>query len=209
MDSVQFLNALKQRWKSLVVIILAAVALAAGLSLAASTSYQANARLFVAVTGEAAQSRNQGNLLASPDFLKAQLQSFVEFANTPEVIKAASAEAGSTVPAGSISATASPEAFVIDVTGSAGTAALAAARTNAAANQLAVYIPRLATHLPNGSPAFTATVIKPATVPASASSPRWTVNLVLGLLLGIAIGLAWVLIAGQVEIARSKSEAGA
>ena len=206
MDSLQFLQTIKQRWYLLAGSVAATLLLAIVLSAASPINYQATSSLFVAVTAEGAQSPNQGNLLASSPFLDSQIQSFIQFASSPTVTDAAAKEAGAPIPAGSVTATASPGTYVINLTATAAKPLTAKLRANAVAKQLAKYIPSVATRLPNGTPAFAVTIVKPATVPSSASSPRWSMNLALGLLLGLAGGLALLLILGQLDASNAASK---
>lgn len=181
------------------------MALALVLTLLSPTTYEATSRLFVAVTPEAAQSPNQGNLLASADFLKSQVQSFAELATSPEVLGRSAARTAASIPASAVKASSPTGTFLIDVTGSGPSGRSAAARANFVAARMRSYVPSVATKLPDGRPAFILTVAKPAVAPASPSSPRWAVNLILGLVLGLVAGVTFVLVRGEIDSRRRES----
>ncbi len=198
-DSNDFIDSLKKRWRTLAAFVGGALVLALLVSLLSPTTYKATARLFVAVTSQAAQSQNQGNLLANSDFLKAQVQSFTELATSPQVLGQSVRRRSSSIPASAIEATNPTGTFLIDVTGSGSSGRIAAARANFVAGRMRAYIPSVATKVQINRPSFALSVVKPAGLPTSPSSPRWVVNLIVGLLLGLAVGLAFILIRGQME----------
>ncbi len=177
------LQILRERWFSMTVCVLLAVAASAGMTASMMPVYEAHTRIFLS-------SSKEGFVITGQD-----LGTFMELLGSPVMQDPIRETLG--LPEGTaldISASVSEDAPILDVTARALTPTLAADIANAVGPQLgkigSAYAPLLAA----SGGQVKSTVILPATPPVSPKSPNLAQNLALGLLSGLALGLGVVLL---------------
>lgn len=118
--------------------------------------------------------------------------SYAQLAETMPVAEGAARVAGLPLSAviGHISSSASPGVQILTLTGDSGTPATAVRIANAAAAALAARVEALTEPRPNE---VSVQLVNAATTPSQPSSPRTSLNLLLGALVGFLIGLALAL----------------
>lgn len=194
MELHDYLEILRRRWMTVVILALAGLALAGVISLVMTPAYTATTRLFFAVSGgESASDLAQGST-----FAEKQMSSYAEVATSPlalePVIRKLNLSTDAAKLGESISASIPPETviLVIDVTDP--DPAKAAAIANAVGSEVADAAAELSAERADGSQAVQATTLAPALVPTEPSSPKALRNLALGLVLGILVGLGVALL---------------
>lgn len=188
MEPTDYLNALRRRW--LVVLVLALIGASVGAYFAISTPSQYRATSSVYVTAQRASSSQE--VFAGNEFSVAAVQSFIQLATMPAVLKPAIDELGLHESparfAKSVSATSQSDTVIIDITATDGSAARSAAVSRAVADSLVREASALAPRA-DGRPALSLTVVSAAETPAVPFAPSRPLFVVIGLVLGLAAGV--------------------
>lgn len=191
MDLHQYLRVLSRRWRVIALVALLGTATGVFTSVVATPEYQATSTLFASLQGGDDTSQlNQGNA-----FTQARVQSYADIVASPEVtrpvVKALRLNMTPSELGERVSAEAPVNTVLVRLTVTDTRAARAARISNAVADRFARVIRELES--PDGDMAESPvrlTVIQPATVPSSPSSPKTTLNVALGLAVGLVLGLA-------------------
>lgn len=199
MEPNVYLTTIKQGWRWIVAggVIGALVALV--WSLSATPMYRATNTLYFSLQGgDSAQ-----QILEGSTFAQNQVQSFALLAEKPAVLDPVIAQLGLPVGAdelaGQVTANVNLETVLLDVTASDADPAQAAQIANATAVSLADVINTLEGGTGKDTPRVKAATVATAHVPTAPSTPRTTVNVLVGLLLGLGVGLAYVLLRGVLD----------
>lgn len=190
MDLRGYLKVLQRRWISILVIMLATLAVTAAVTFLLTPKYTSSTRLFFGV--QAAQSGS--DLAQGSTFAENQLTSYAQVATSPLVLQPVIDQLGlQTTPdllAQKVSAFAPSDTVIIQVTVTDPNAAQSAKIANAVGQQLASVSSDLSPRRQDGSQAVKATILAPAQVPTAPSSPNILRNLAAGLILGLLLGVA-------------------
>jgi succinoglycan biosynthesis transport protein ExoP len=190
MDLRGYLKVLQRRWISILVITLATLAVAAGITFALTPKYTASTRLFFGVQG----AQSGSDLAQGSTFAENQLSSYAQVATTPLVLQPVIDQLGlQTTPgdlAAKVSAYAATDTVIIQITVTDRDPAQSARIANAVGEQLSAAAGNLSPRRQDGSQAVKATVVAPAQVPTKATSPSVLRNLAAGLILGLLLGVA-------------------
>lgn len=198
MDSRQYIAALRRRRIWVIVPVLIGLAIGLAVTLATPKSYEATAKIFVAVNYFAGTPASQPpGINSTSEFALGRIQSYTTLATTPAVLVPASKLSGGAIGSGSITAYNPPNTSILQITASDPQAGDAAAAANATARSLIATIPKVETRLPDGRSTVNATLVEPASTPSSPADPKPLINLLLGLVLGLASGLALAVIRDQ------------
>jgi polysaccharide biosynthesis transport protein len=191
-----YLRVLRARWRLILLCTLLAVGAAAAATYATTPVYQAEAQLFVSTTG--GESDSVGSLQQGNQFAQARVRSYANIVNTPIVLEDVVDELGLSMDArrlaSRVQATAPLDTVLINVTASDPDPALAQAIANATADRFSEVAAELETPEGGGPSPVSVTVVRPADLPETPSSPRPTLNLALGLLVGLAVGVGAALL---------------
>ncbi|MGU3432781.1 polysaccharide biosynthesis tyrosine autokinase [Actinomycetes bacterium M1A6_2h] len=201
MDIRDYLAAWRSRWMTIVVCVVLAVAVAAGVSALTQPQYAATSRLFVSATGGASVGEAyQGNL-----FSTARVTSYASLAVGKQVAQRAVDQLGLNEPPEAVmarvTAVAVPDSVLLDVTATDPNPELARDLANVVASQTSSLVQELETSARGGVPAATATIVDLADLPATPATPSWWRNLLFGLLSGLVLGL--VAAVARVKLDRS------
>lgn len=195
MELREYLDVLRRRWVSVVVVTLVMVAAASALTLATTPRYTATTRLFFAVEG----GQSVTDLAQGSTFAEKQMTSYAEVATSPLVLDAVIDRLGLSTDAvrlaDSVTATVPPETVIIEIAVTDPDAQQAARIANAIGAKVSEVAADLSPGRDGGGSAVRATTLAPALVPEAPSSPRVARNLgvagILGLLLGLGVALLW------------------
>lgn len=189
MELTDYLNVLRKYWISVVAAALAGLALGAGYSLLSKPTYTAATSVYLSVqSGNTAGELNSGSTYAEN-----QVTSYAQIVKTPIVLQPVidRLQLGMTAErlAGKVTATVPSSTAIIKVSVVTGEPELTAAIANEIGSQLVVTVQHLSPAASNGTKNVQATIVTPATVPTSWTTPKVTTNLALGLVLGLMLGV--------------------
>lgn len=194
MTLIAFLRVLRKRWPTVVVGTVLGLALGALVSAILPRVYVAEARAFVTITAEDSQ---DGSAYQDSQFALDRVTSYTLLASSPDVLQAAIDELGLSISAAELSRRITvsnpPDTAVLNVQASAEDADQAAELANTVAEALASTIEEVETPDAGTSSLVSVSLTTPAVAPGAPTSPRWPLNLALGLLGGFALGVAWAI----------------
>jgi polysaccharide biosynthesis transport protein len=184
----EYLEVLRRRWLSVLIIALTTLALASAITLVMPRKYTATTRLFIAVTGESVTDLAQGS-----NFAEKQMASYAEVATSPLVLAPVIAQLGlRTTPkelAESVEATVPVNTVVLEIAATDPDPTRAAQIANAVGEQLKTAASDLSPQKSDGTEPVQATTIAAAEVPDRPSFPNVLLNLGIGLIVGLLLGL--------------------
>ncbi len=199
MNPNPYLAAVRRSWVYAVCAIVVGTLAGLVLSLVATPLYSATATVyFSSGFSTSATDLNQGSTYA-----QAQMLSFAELAKSPAVLAPVISSLGlDTSPralAGTIDATTPQGTVVLDITAASGKPSLAADIANAVADSLIANAEQLAPAATGKSKPLTASVVGPATVPTSISSPDTSRNVLAGLVIGLVAAILIIVLRQQYD----------
>ncbi|WP_188585232.1 polysaccharide biosynthesis tyrosine autokinase [Gordonia jinhuaensis] len=180
--------AIGRRWLVVVITVVIALAVAAGVSAATTPTYEAKSDIFLSASGDGtASDAYQGSL-----FTKDRISTYVDIATGIDVAKASIAELGLAMTPeklqSEISAEAPSNSVMLSITASNSDARTARDISTEVAKQTASAIENLEASS-KGAQVARAEVVNNATIPSSPSSPNWGLNLLIALVVGVVIGI--------------------
>ena len=188
MELRDYIRVLLKHWLSIVLISVVGLAGAAAFTFTQPRLYTAQAQSFVALSGT-----DLGGIAGGATYTEQRLASYVELASTPDVLRPVIDELG-LESLGEVSASNPTGTVLLNIVVTNPDPIDAAEIANAVSRQMSVVISAVETTAgvpgPDGAPiSVKVTLVDPAEPPTSPSSPRTTVNLLLGLLIGLAAGV--------------------
>jgi capsular exopolysaccharide synthesis family protein len=190
-----YLRVLRKRWRLVAVCTLLALAGAAGATLVATPSYQAQAQVFISAGSSVSDltSAYQGG-----SFTLQRVKSYAEIVPTPPVTQPVIEQLGLEMTpqelAEQIEATNPLDTVLLEISVSDPDPRLARDIANAVATQFTRVVRQLETPESGGPAPVKASVVKAADTPQEPESPRPPLNLALGLLVGLAVGVGGALL---------------
>lgn len=197
---------LRRRWRTVISTALVAILVAALWTLSSPASYRSTLKFFVSSTDQ-----NNSQLAQTGTFTIQRVQSYVQLFDTPSVLQPVidGLHLG-TMPATlarSVTASASANSFIIDVTVDQPSAQQAKSVADGIARQVPKTVDQLETTSGQSTSPIKVTVIQPATVPSSPVSPTPVRNLVLTAVLGVLLGLGLAVLRHTLDTkVRTKSD---
>ena len=188
------LRTLRRGWKVLALCTVIGAALALGLSILQTPSFQASATLYVTSgADDAASTAYQGSLASQQ-----RVQSYSRLALSDAVIRQAISNAKLSMSVADarthIAATSAEQTVLLTISAADPNKDTARDLANAVATSLTAYVNRLETPPAGGQPLARLTVVTPADTPSTAVSPKTSRNTVLGAVVGLIVGIAIVLV---------------
>jgi|GEM_PF-2305821 len=207
MDLKELLGAIRRGWKAFAVAFAICVAIALVAIVVARPMYSSQTRLFVSLQGTgSALELQQGST-----FTEARAVTYAETASTPvvlgPVIEDLNLEMTPDELSKHITASADPETVLITITASAAQPDTAADIAEATAESLISIVEELETPNSDDESPVNLSVVAPATVPTSASSPSIPGYLATGVILGLVLGAAAAILRARFDT-RIRDEAG-
>ncbi|MDI3195995.1 polysaccharide biosynthesis tyrosine autokinase [Pseudarthrobacter sp. AL07] len=189
MELHNYLQVIRKRWISILLVTAAAAVAAFGLTLTQKPMYEAQSQLFVSVKGgSTATDVTQGNM-----FAQNRVTSYVSLATSSRVLQAVADElelkGGAAQLAGKVSASAPPQTVLIDITAVDSSPGQAAQIANSAAEELIKGVAAV-----EDVSLVKLSVFEEAQPPVGSSSPKPITNVTLGLIVGfvLALGIAFL-----------------
>jgi capsular exopolysaccharide synthesis family protein len=184
-----FVAMLRKRWAYVVVPLLLFSVAAGVASMLAQPIYSARASAYFSISlGQTASDLFQGS-----NYTQQQVGSYASLATQPIVLQPVIDELDlDTTPkelAHSVTATASAESVIVDITAADDDPEVAADIANAVTDELATVVRDLSPELGNGEPSVTVTTVAEATPPTYASSPNTRRNVLAAALAGLFLGV--------------------
>ncbi|GAA1432540.1 polysaccharide biosynthesis tyrosine autokinase [Microlunatus lacustris] len=194
MELRDYLEILRRRWLGATVVALAVLATASALTLLSTPQYTATTRLFFSVQG----SESVTDLAQGSTFAEKQMTSYAEVATSPlvlnPVIRDLRLDTAADLLAGSITTTVPSDTVILEVSAVDPDPARARDVANAVGNELSEVAATLVPEREDGSDAVQATILAPALLPSSPSSPDVLRNLAVALALGLILGAGFALL---------------
>ena len=196
MDVRDIADSLGARWRLITTLTLLGVIAGAAVSILVTPVYTATATALVSVPRETPA--DVPSAVADALLVRERVASYAHLVTTPDAIEEIRA-------ATEVGASPSELAAAIEVQNPAGSALLEISATdasaqnaqsiaNAATGRLQSWVDQLEAPSGGGEAGVTVTITEPAELPASPSSPRTVLNLVLGGVVGLVAGLAAALL---------------
>jgi capsular exopolysaccharide synthesis family protein len=189
MTLAQFIDVLRQRWASVVAVLVLAVGVAAAVSAVQARQYRASSEVFVSV----AASGSVNDLSQGNNFSAARVKSYEALAVTPRVLGLAARQldlpAGTDL-GGKVTAASTNETVLISISATDGSPTQAAAIANAVMDQLVKVVEQVEESASAADNLVHLSVFQRATAPSAPFSPRLPVNIAIGVLAGLALGVA-------------------
>lgn len=189
-----YVTIMRKRWLLIAIFCVAGVAAAGAASFTATPSYKATASVYFSLPyGTTAADLFQGS-----NYTQNQVQSFAELATMPVVLQPVIDDLGLGVSpkalAGPVSATASPDTVIVQITAADASPQRSADIANAVADELGVVVRKLSPKDAKGRSTVDVSTVGQASPPQSPSSPKKKRNLAAGLLGGLFVGAALAVI---------------
>ncbi|WIY83004.1 polysaccharide biosynthesis tyrosine autokinase [Propionimicrobium sp. PCR01-08-3] len=188
MELTDYLRILRKYWRSITAITLVGVLVTAVFSMLTKPTYTSNTSIFISVSSVS----TVGDLNSGSTYAESQVQSFAKVAKTDIVLQPVIDELGlQTTPtslADDLTVTAPTKTATLDMAVVGDTPESAAQIATAIGKQLVATIDALTPPGADGTKPVVATIIRPAQIPTSPTTPKTMQNIALGLLLGLLIG---------------------
>jgi len=196
----EYLGVLRKYWVSIVLLTLLGVAVAGAYVYFAPPVYTTRTQVFL--------STNIGN--SSSDFVQgtnyvtAQARSYAQIATTPRVldpvIRDLNLNTSSAALASKISTSIPTNTSIIQITAKDGDARMSAQLAEKTAESLVTVVGELALRASDGTPSMIGSIIQPAVVPTSPTSPQPLQSGALGLVAGLAVGIGLAVLRKALDV---------
>jgi capsular exopolysaccharide synthesis family protein len=189
-DLRDYARVLRKRWLPVVVCLLLAVAVAAGLSQRQTPKYESTTQLFVSTSGSQSSA---SDALDGSLFSEARVKSYADIVGGPLLASAVAKDLGGSLTTkhvqDDISATAVPNTVLLTVNvvdSSPSTAQLIAADIG---NRFPTLAQQIEAPTARGTSPIKLSVVKPASTPGGPVSPKTERNLILAFIVGLLLGV--------------------
>lgn len=193
MDLHDYLRVVRKRWRTIVAVTLALVAVAALVTLWSPKVYQARTQLFVSTTSADSATLYQGN-----NFTQQRVKSYSDIMTTPTVLDPVIRELGLMTDADhlgrQISASVPLDTVLIDVMVDDASPKQAQQIADAVGRQFAKTVTELERVSDTKASPVKVSVVRPPSTPSAPVSPKPIRNIALGLVLGLMLGLGAALL---------------
>ena len=189
MELHDYVRIVRKRWVSIVLATVLSLAVALGVTLLATPTYQASAQVFVSVNSAG----TTADLLQGSSYSQQQVASYTDLVTSPRVLIPVIEKLGLGVRpetlAKSVTASSPLSSVLIDITVTDTVARRASDIANAIAGSLGTQVSELETPSSGAASPVKVSTVRTATVPLAPATPKKTLNLALGLLVGLAMGV--------------------
>ncbi len=189
MDLRDYALVVRARWRVVAVVTLLVLGVAVALTARATPKYTASMRMFVSTTG----APGSGGIYQGSLYVNGRVSSYADIVDSPTVLQPVIEQLDLPYDAGQlseeVSANVPQETSLIDVT----VIDSVPTRARDVANAIGRTFPRVVEQLEptdGGGAPVKVSMVQTAGTPTAPTSPRWKLNLALGLLLGLGLGVA-------------------
>ncbi|SKC70390.1 polysaccharide biosynthesis tyrosine autokinase [Plantibacter cousiniae (nom. nud.)] len=194
MELTDYLRVLRKYWVLIVALVLVGVATAAAYSLAKTPEYSSSAKVFVSTQS----SDNVSDLTQGNTYSQQRVKTYVNLVSTPIVLQPVIAALELNITAGQlggqVSAVATPDTTIIQITATSEDPVLAAELANTTAESLTGVVAKIESTDDGATSPVKLTRVQEANVPTTPGSPNVPLNLALGVLVGLALGIAFAVL---------------
>ncbi|AQX81146.1 polysaccharide biosynthesis tyrosine autokinase [Plantibacter sp. MCCC 1A11337] len=194
MELTDYLRVLRKYWVLIVALVLVGVAAAAAYSLAKTPEYSSSAKVFVSTQS----SDNVSDLTQGNTYSQQRVKTYVNLVSTPIVLQPVIAALELNITAGQlggqVSAVATPDTTIIQITATSEDPVLAAELANTTAESLTGVVAKIESTDDGATSPVKLTRVQEANVPTTPGSPNVPLNLALGVLVGLALGVAFAVL---------------
>ena len=194
MELTDYLRVLRKYWVLIVALVLVGVAAAAAYSLAKTPEYSSSAKVFVSTQS----SDNVSDLTQGNTYSQQRVKTYVNLVSTPIVLQPVIAALELNITAGQlggqVSAVATPDTTIIQITATSEDPVLAAELANTTAESLTGVVAKIESTDDGATSPVKLTRVQEANVPTMPGSPNVPLNLALGVLVGLALGIAFAVL---------------
>ncbi|SMQ73866.1 capsular exopolysaccharide family [Plantibacter sp. VKM Ac-1784] len=194
MELTDYLRVLRKYWVLIVALVLVGVAAAAAYSLAKTPEYSSSAKVFVSTQS----SDNVSDLTQGNTYSQQRVKTYVNLVSTPIVLQPVIAALELNITAGQlggqVSAVATPDTTIIQITATSEDPVLAAELANTTAESLTGVVAKIESTDDGATSPVKLTRVQEANVPTTPGSPNVPLNLALGVLVGLALGIAFAVL---------------
>lgn len=188
MDLRDYLQVVRRRWRAITVCVLLAVAAAGVLTVTTTPQYASTARMFVSTPQSDSAAAYQGGL-----FSQQRVASYADLIGGEDIARRVLDDLGiredPSALASQVTATASPETVILDVTVTDANPQRAQTLAQSYAEQFTDYVAELETPPGKDTAPIKLTVTDAASLPTSPVSPQPLRNLGLAVVLGLLLGI--------------------
>lgn len=193
-DLHDYLRVVRKRWRTIVAVTLALVAVAALVTLWSPKVYQARTQLFVSTSGSA----DSTQLLQGSSFTQQRVKSYSDIITSPTVLDPVIQQLGLHTTADilgkKVAASVPLDTVLIDVTVDDGNPKDAARIADAVGRQFSQSVSELERVSDKSASPVKVSVVRPPSIPLAPVSPKPARNIALGLVLGLMLGLGAALL---------------
>jgi len=193
-ELTDYLRVLRKYWVLIVALVLVGVAAAAAYSLAKTPEYSSSAKVFVSTQS----SDNVSDLTQGNTYSQQRVKTYVNLVSTPIVLQPVIAALELNITAGQlggqVSAVATPDTTIIQITATSEDPVLAAELANTTAESLTGVVAKIESTDDGATSPVKLTRVQEANVPTTPGSPNVPLNLALGVLVGLALGIAFAVL---------------
>lgn len=186
---INYIRVLRRYWISVVAITLGGILTGGLVSILTTPVYSTSSSVIFSVPKAA----TPAELNFGSTYLAAQIKSYVELARTPlvldRVIRQLELNDSAAGLAGRVTSINPPGTTIVTIGADGADAAQVARTATAVAQELMAAVDQISPRGSDGAKAVEATLVSPASVPSSPTSPRVIQNLALGLALGVVLGV--------------------
>ena len=194
MELTDYLRVLRKYWVLIVALVLVGVAAASAYSLAKTPEYSSSAKVFVSTQS----SDNVSDLTQGNTYSQQRVKTYVNLVSTPIVLQPVIAALELNITAGQlggqVSAVATPDTTIIQITATSEDPVLAAELANTTAESLTGVVAKIESTDDGATSPVKLTRVQEANVPTTPGSPNVPLNLALGVLVGLALGIAFAVL---------------
>ena len=199
MDLREYLRVIRRHWILLIASVLVGLLVGGLISILSKPTYTSDTQLFVAIQNSGSvQELQQGNT-----FTQARVQSYVQTATTPVVLRPVIDTLGLTDSpeelAHRVKATSDLNTVLIKISVVDSSPVRASATAQAVADSFMRTVENLERPKNGGESPVSLSIVSPAVAPTSPSSPNTRLNLILGLLAGLVAGIGASLLRGLLD----------
>ncbi len=195
----EFWRSIRDQWRIVAAVLVAAVALATVITALTPKSYQAQVQIFVASNGTS----DPLSQYQAAAFAQSQVATYASIVEAPSVLDTVRSQLhlkeSDNALKSKISSSAPSDRTLVNIFVTDGSPRRAARIANATSKAFVTAVEKYTTSTRTNSPAVNLFVTDPATAPTSPIAPNTLLNIVLGIVIGLLIGVSTVILRDAID----------